>query len=95
MNNYYVESEGYTKLSFTMKFMDGTIVTQYNDGSMHYRFENGDECICENDMFHSLLGPAKVFNHGKDKQWWIEGVQLDCTTQEEFLERVAKLKAFL
>ena len=59
-------------------------MTQYSSGAIHYRFENGDEYICENDMFHSLLGPAKVFNHGQDKQWWIEGVKLDCTTQEEF-----------
>jgi hypothetical protein len=81
--------------TYNMKFMDGTLLTQYSDGTLHYLFENGDSCVCKNDMLHSLLGPAKIFNNGQGKQWWINGVQLDCNTQEEFLDRVAKLKAFL
>ena len=43
-------------------------------------------------IIHSMSGPAVEKEDGS-KEWWIDGVKLDCQSQEEF-ERYLKQKAF-
>jgi hypothetical protein len=41
---------------------------------------------------HSITGPAVVHEDGT-KEWWVDGIRLNCQSQEEF-ERYLKQKAF-
>jgi hypothetical protein len=43
--------------------------------------------------YHRISGPAIEFNNG-DKEWYLDGLRLNCQTQEEFI-RILKIKAFL
>lgn len=45
-----------------------------------------------------LRGPAVQYGNGKDNdvsksEWWINGTQIECSSQEEF-EQLLKMKAF-
>lgn len=72
---------------------DNCLVTKCGDVAK-YNYKNGDVFWFKGLVLHCLEGPAKTWNHGQDKQWWIYGEQINCSSQEEF-ERIVKLKAFL
>ena len=42
--------------------------------------------------YHREDGPALEYSNG-DKEWWLNGQQIPCTTQLQF-ERLMRLKAF-
>jgi hypothetical protein len=44
------------------------------------------------DILHREDGPAVEYFSG-DKEWWINGERLNCTSQEEF-EKLMKLRVF-
>ena len=46
----------------------------------------------DDDKFHRLDGPAVEW-HGGGWEWWINGEEIGCKDNEEFL-RLVKLKAF-
>ena len=55
--------------------------------------QNDDRtCYYLNDKLHRIDGPAREWANGA-KEWWIEGKQIKCNSQEEF-ERLIKLKLF-
>jgi hypothetical protein len=71
-----------------------TTIHDYGDITRYY-FINGDMCWAnEEGNLHCLTGPAKIFNKGTESQWWINGEQIECSSQEEF-KRIIKIKAFL
>jgi len=53
----------------------------------------GTKIWYQNNLLHREDGPAIVYASG-DKSWWINGEQIYCKTNEEFL-RIVKMKAFL
>ena len=74
----------------SLETIDGCRILDWGD-IQFYHYENGDTFLCKGNDFHCLTGPAKIFDNGKNKQWWIEGKQF---TEKEF-EKYIKLKAFL
>lgn len=71
-------------------FVDDTI---HRDGDLPaYEDSKGYKSWWQRDKYHRTTGPARIWADGR-KQWWINDVQIDCETQEEF-EHLMKLKAF-
>src|ERR1022692_1184787 len=71
----------------------------YENGNFHrlgglpaIEYADGDKRYYENDKLHRLDGPAVDYVN-VHKEWWFNGKQFDCKTQEEF-EKLMKLKAF-
>ena len=70
---------------------EGGAASEYTDGARYYYMHY---------ELHRIDGPAiiEVDEPGIDRsafqQWWVNGVQIDCQTNEEFL-RIVKLLAFL
>jgi hypothetical protein len=62
---------------------DGPAIIYNNFDKSTYWIKHG--------KYHRLDGPA-IFD--QDPQWWIEGIRINCSTNEEFL-RIVKLKALL
>jgi hypothetical protein len=60
-----------------------------NGGELHEA--NGNKWWYLNDQLHRVDGPALDFPNRKE--WWLNGEQIPCTTQKQFLQ-LMKLKAF-
>ena len=65
---------------------------QHRLGGPALIFSNGDCQYYQNDKLHRLDGPAVDYMYVKE--WWINGRQIDCQNNEEFL-RVVKMKELL
>jgi hypothetical protein len=59
--------------------------------AIEYHYGEGKEWY-QNGQLHRVSGPAIEYCN-KYKEWWIEGKQIDCNSQEEF-ERYLKLRLF-
>jgi hypothetical protein len=108
MENYdRIEKYGnstYYYLNDKLHRLDGP-AAEYCDGSKEW-YQNGlchriNGPACEgcdykawlqNGLWHRIDGPAREWFNGY-KEWWIEGEEINCNSQEEF-ERYIKLKLF-
>ena len=57
-----------------------------------YKKQSGYESWWNGTKRHRLDGPALIWSNGNE-EWWIDGKQINCKTQEEF-EQYLRLKAF-
>ena len=56
-------------------------------------YPDGSESWYINGELHREDGPALTFADRKDPSWYLNGIRVPCSSQEEF-ERFLRLKAF-
>lgn len=66
---------------------------RHREGGPAIEWDSGLKKWYLNGKCHRLEGPAIEWND-RDKQWWYQGMQIDCNSQEEF-ERIIKLLGFV
>jgi hypothetical protein len=55
---------------------------------------DGDLCYQKQGKLHRLDGPAIIHTYINYQEWWVDGEQIHCKDNEEFL-RIVKLKELL
>lgn len=87
---------GWTK-SGSYWFHQVNSVTHKEDGPA-ITHHNGSRYWLINGIYHRLDGPAKSYYHNiRDQwieEWWIDGTQIFCKDNEEFL-RIVRCRVFL
>ena len=65
----------------------------HREGGPALKYFDGTEIWFIHDELHRLDGPAVVDPELGLIEWWINGEQINCSSQEEF-EQLLKLKSF-
>jgi len=70
----------------------GKIMTHWDDDTWNAEWPGGTRFWYKDLLRHREDGPAVEYPGGY-KEWWFNGEEINCSSQEEFL-RIMKLKVF-
>ncbi len=78
--------------NYQIWYKNGKIHRQGGPALIHNNGKYGYEEWVVNGKRHRLDGPAVTYKSG-DKEYWINDVEIECSSDKEFLKKV-KMKAF-